>query len=46
MLCELLTYRKAKDMYMREYNQLISPNIMAFTTGMNMGNSNNNNNNN
>lgn len=46
MLCELLTYRKAKDMYMREYNQLISPNIMAFTTGMNMGNNNNNNNNN
>lgn len=33
MLCELLTYRKAKDMYMREYNQLISPNTMAFTTG-------------
>lgn len=23
MLCELLTYRKAKDMYMREYNQLV-----------------------
>lgn len=35
MLCELLTYRKAKDMYMREYNQLVSPNMMAFTTGMN-----------
>ena len=46
MLCELLTYRKAKDMYMREYNQLVSPNMMAFTTGMNnnsMGNNNNNN---
>ena len=25
MLCELLTYRKAKDMYMREYNQLVQP---------------------
>jgi len=35
MLCELLTYCKTKDMYMREYNQLISPNTMAFTTGMN-----------
>lgn len=23
MLCELLTYRKAKDAYMREYNQLV-----------------------
>lgn len=45
MLCELLTYRKAKDMYMREYNQLVSPNMMAFTTGMN-NNSNSNMNNN
>lgn len=25
MLCELLTYRKAKDAYMREYNQLVQP---------------------
>lgn len=45
MLCELLTYRKAKDMYMREYNQLVSPNMMAFTTGMNNNMNNNNNNN-
>lgn len=36
MLCELLTYRKAKDAYMREYNQLIPLNNMNNLT--NMGN--------
>ena len=41
MLCELLTYRKAKDMYMKEYNQLVQPaTMMAALTTMN--NSNNN----
>jgi len=49
MLCELLTYRKAKDMYMKEYNQLVQPTYMV--SGMlsnmaNMANNNNNNNNN
>ena len=49
MLCELLTYRKAKDMYMKEYNQLVQPTYMV--SGMlsnmaNMGNNNNQNNNN
>lgn len=49
MLCELLTYRKAKDMYMKEYNQLVQPIYMV--SGMlsnmtNMANNNNNNNNN
>lgn len=55
MLCELLTYRKAKDAYMREFNQLVQPNLMNM--GMNsmpnngnnnnkMGNNNNNNQNN
>ena len=40
MLCELLTYRKAKDMYMKEYNQLVPPaNMMNNLT--NMGNNNN-----
>lgn len=43
MLCELLTYRKAKDMYMKEYNQLIQPATMMSNNGM--GNMNNNNNN-
>lgn len=53
MLCELLTYRKAKDMYMREYNQLVQPasmmnnmNTMANMANnggnSNAGNSNNN----
>lgn len=41
MLCELLTYRKAKDMYMREYNQLVQPSYMVNNTLTNMGNSNN-----
>ncbi len=41
MLCELLTYRKAKDMYMKEYNQLVQPTYM-YNLG-NMGNNNNNN---
>lgn len=40
MLCELLTYRKAKDMYMREYNQLVQPATMM----TNMNNNNNMNN--
>lgn len=34
MLCELLTYRKAKDTYMREYNQLVQPSNMNMN-GMN-----------
>ncbi len=49
MLCELLTYRKAKDMYMKEYNQLVQPSYMV--SGMlsnmtNMANNNQNQNNN
>lgn len=50
MLCELLTYRKAKDMYLKEYNKLVQPNYayanmpasmnnMA-NSGSNNGNSN------
>ena len=49
MLCELLTYRKAKDMYMKEYNQLIQPTYMVsnmLTNMTNMANNNNNNGNN
>jgi len=38
MLCELLTYRKAKDMYMREYNQLIQPANMFANMNNNMNN--------
>lgn len=38
MLCELLTYRKAKDMYMREYNQLIMPANMTMNNMNNMAN--------
>lgn len=51
MLCELLTYRKAKDMYMREYNQLVQPASMmnnmnnGMTNMTNMANSGNSNNN-
>lgn len=51
MLCELLTYRKAKDMYMREYNQLVQPASMmsnmnnGMTNMTNMANSGNNSNN-
>lgn len=41
MLCELLTYQKAKDDYMKEYNQLVQPNNGNYT----MMASNNNNNN-
>ena len=43
MLCELLTYRKAKDMYMKEYNQLVQPNYMSNLLNMNnnMGQNNN-----
>ena len=44
MLCELLTYRKAKDQYMKEYNQLVQPNGMMNNL-TNMGNNNNNGNN-
>lgn len=44
MLCELLTYRKAKDMYMKEYNQLVAPaNMMGISNSMgNMTNMANN----
>ena len=47
MLCELLTYRKAKHDYMREFNQLVPMvNMMNMTNmtnnGSNMSNSNNN----
>lgn len=44
MLCELLTYRKAKDMYMKEYNQLVQPTYMTNGNLTNMGNNGNNNN--
>lgn len=41
MLCELLTYRKAKDMYMKEYNQLVQPaSMMAALTNMSNNNQN------
>jgi len=50
MLCELLTYRKAKDAYMKEYNQLVPiSNMMngmanmAANNGMNNMNNNGNN---
>ena len=46
MLCELLTYRKAKDMYMKEYNQLVQPTYMVSGILSNMANNNNNNGNN
>lgn len=49
MLCELLTYRKAKDAYMKEYNQLVpASNMMngmanmAANNGMNNINNGNN----
>lgn len=42
MLCELLTYRKAKDMYMKEYNQLVQPSNMMTLTNMSANNGNNN----
>ena len=53
MLCELLTYRKAKHEYMREYNQLVPAMNMVGLANMNnngnnqtnMANNNNNNNN-
>lgn len=44
MLCELLTYRKAKDMYMKEYNQLVQPTHMVNGMLSNMANNANNNN--
>lgn len=45
MLCELLTYQKAKNMYMKEYNQLVQPlNMMNGMTNLsNMSNNNNTN---
>jgi len=46
MLCELLTYRKAKDMYMKEYNQLVQPTYMVSGMLSNMANMANNNQNN
>lgn len=46
MLCELLTYRKAKDMYMKEYNQLVQPTYMVSGMLSNMANNGNQNNNN
>lgn len=39
MLCELLTYRKAKDMYMKEYNQLVQP-LSMLSALSNMANNN------
>ena len=43
MLCELLTYRKAKDTYMREYNQLVAPaNSMSMNNMNGMTNMTNN----
>ena len=44
MLCELLTYQKAKNMYMKEYNQLVQPlNMMNGITNLsNMSNNNTN----
>ena len=44
MLCELLTYRKAKDIYMREYNQLVQPLTMLnnMTNLSSMSNNSNN----
>lgn len=45
MLCELLTYRKAKDMYMKEYNQLVQPTYMVSGMLSNMTNMANNGNN-
>jgi len=45
MLCELLTYRKAKDMYMKEYNQLVQPTYMVSGMLSNMANNGNNNSN-
>ena len=42
MLCELLTYQKAKDDYMKEYNQLVQPNYGNYTM-MAANNSGNNN---
>lgn len=39
MLCELLTYRKAKDAYMREYNQLVP--LYGMMPSMNNGSNNN-----
>lgn len=46
MLCELLTYQKAKDDYMKEYNQLVQPNYMNNPMLSNMAANNNSGNNN
>ena len=46
MLCELLTYQKAKDDYMKEFNQLVQPNYGNYTmmaaNNSNMASNNNN----
>lgn len=39
MLCELLTYRKAKDMYLKEYNKLVQPSFANNGSMNNMQNS-------
>lgn len=46
MLCELLTYRKAKDMYLKEYNKLVQPSFAINGAMNNMANNNGGNNNN
>lgn len=46
MLCELLTYRKAKDMYLKEYNKLVQPSFNNSPMNNMSGNNNNNNNSN
>lgn len=38
MLCELLTYRKAKDMYLKEYNKLVQPSFANNGSMNNMAN--------
>ena len=43
MLCELLTYRKAKDMYLKEYNKLVQPSFANNSSMNNSGGSNSNN---
>lgn len=43
MLCELLTYQKAKDDYMKEFNQLVQPNYGNYTMMAANNNGNNNN---
>lgn len=43
MLCELLTYRKAKDMYLKEYNKLVQPSFAINGAMTNMTNNGGNN---